>query len=356
VAANRALADLLEVAQLELVGQVFETPGGEKSQSLISLLGYSEEDLRADCQSLGGAGEGRASESVKQAIVTLNPAGRHIERTLAPVRSREEDITGWLLVLRDVTEEIELGRLKDDMTSMLVHDLRSPLTVLGNSFVLMEDAFAEHDSALFMAFVELAQQSSARMLSLVNGLLDVSELESDELELNREIVDAGALLRETVTQFSPLAAASEITIEVSVAPDLPPLCVDAGLIRRVLNNLIDNAIKFTPDGSRVRMWAGLDTESAPREVQAQHLLVGVSDEGPGIPEEEQHRLFEKFHRVSSVSGRRSGSGLGLPFCKLAVEAHGGRIWVESPSDEIASAEAGSTFLMTLPTEPCEESA
>ncbi len=373
VAANRALADLLDVAQLELLGQIFETPGGEDNQPLVRLLGYSEEDLRSDCQSLRDAGEGEAADpvadapvaahphvGVKQAIVTLSASGRHIERTLTPVRGQKGVITGWLLVLRDVTEEIELGRLKDDMTYMLVHDLRSPLTVLGNSFTLMEEAFAEDDSELFKTFIDMAQRSSDRMLGLVNGLLDVSELESDEIDLSLEAVDPRTLLQETVTQLSPLAASAQITIEVSVAADLPPLHVDVGLIRRVLNNLIDNAIKFAPDGSWVRVWARPDPESArlevqPREIRLHQLLIGVSDEGPGIPEEEQSKLFEKFHRVSSVTGRRSGSGLGLPFCKLAVEAHGGRIWVESPSGGIASTEVGSTFLMKLPTVPSDSS-
>jgi len=348
VAANRALADLLGVALLELSGQVLDAPRGEGDQPLIGRLGYEEQDLRADCQSLRDAGEGGDGSAphagVKQSIITLDASSRHIERTLTPVRSREETITGWLLVLRDVTEEIELGRLKEDMTYMLVHDLRSPLTVLGNSLTLMEEAFAENDSQLFETFVAMAQRGSDRMLDLINGLLDVSELESDELELDCEAVEARALLQETVTQLSPLAASAQIKVEASTPEDLPPLYVDAGLIRRVLNNLVDNAIKFAPDGSHVRVWARLDPESAGR-----YILIGVSDEGPGIPMEEQHKLFEKFHRVSSVKGRRSGSGLGLPFCKLAVEAHGGRIWVKSPSNPPPS-DAGSTFLMTLPTE------
>jgi signal transduction histidine kinase len=122
--------------------------------------------------------------------------------------------------------------------------------------------------------------------------------------------------------------------------------VDVMLVRRVLNNLVDNAIKFAPDGTRVRLWARKGSEP---ECKRDYLLVGVSDEGPGISEEERKRLFDKFYRVSSVAGRRSGSGLGLPFCKLAVEAHGGRIWVESPTSEFGFPGIGTTFVITLPT-------
>jgi signal transduction histidine kinase len=339
VAANRALADLVDVAQLELSGHLLDAPRSAGEQPLITSVGYTPEDLKADCQILA-----EGEEASKQAIVTLGTAGRHIERTLTPVRGPEEAIIGWLVVIRDVTEEIELARLKDDMTHMLVHDLRSPLTVLDNSFFFIEDAFAERDSKLFSEFVAMAQRSNERMLTLVNDLLAVSELESDQLELALEVVDARSLLQETITQLAPLAASAQITLEISAAKDLPPLYVDPGLIRRVLNNLLDNAMKFTPDGGCVRVWARRDEETA-----ADELFIGVSDEGPGIPAEEQHKLFEKFRRVRSVKGRRSGSGLGLPFCKLAVEAHGGRIWVESSASESGSAEAGSTFVMTLPT-------
>jgi signal transduction histidine kinase len=242
-----------------------------------------------------------------------------------------------------VTEEIELARLKDDMTHMLVHDLRSPLTVLDNSFSFMAEAFVDHDSELFHSFVTMAQRSSARMLTLVNDLLSVSELESDQIELALEIVDTRSLLQEAITQLAPLAALAQITLEISAPMDLPALHVDPGLIKRVLNNLLDNAIKFTPDGGCVRVWARRNGEA-----MAGELLIGVSDEGPGIPEDERHKLFEKFRRVRSVTGRRSGSGLGLPFCKLAVEAHGGRIWARSSAADSGTAGTGSTFVMTLP--------
>jgi signal transduction histidine kinase len=107
-------------------------------------------------------------------------------------------------------------------------------------------------------------------------------------------------------------------------------------MERVLHNLVDNAIKFTPDYGAVQLWAKADPE------RGDALLLGVADTGPGIPPEEQPRLFEKFQRTS-ITGRRVGTGLGLPFCKLAVEAHGGQIWIESEEGQ------GSTFIMRLPT-------
>jgi len=246
-------------------------------------------------------------------------------------------ISGWLLVFRDITEEVKLARLREDMMHMLVHDLRSPLTVVTGSLDMIESSLADQDTEDAEFLLMMARRGSDRMLRLVNDLLDISKLESGQLILHPESIDAESMLNETAIRTTPLATEARITVEIAAAPGLPPLYVDVGFIGRVLNNLVDNAIKFTPDEGVVRLWARLDPEHTPPA-----MLVGVSDTGPGIPPEEQNRLFEKFQQISSVKGRRAGTGLGLPFCKLAVEAHGGRIWVES---EVGR---GSTFVMRLP--------
>jgi signal transduction histidine kinase len=125
-------------------------------------------------------------------------------------------------------------------------------------------------------------------------------------------------------------------LEMDLEPDLPLVTVDLHLMRRTLSNLVDNAIKFTPDGGRVRVWARRDEERASGAV-----LVGVTDSGPGISPERQEQLFDMYQGGGSTMGRRPGSGIGLAFCKLAVEAHGGRIWLESELGQ------GSTFLVTM---------
>jgi len=332
VAVNRALADLLGITQSELAGQRLTTPGPDEEQPLIKQIGYSPEDWKADCEALT-----RGEQDHKRVVVSLGPQRRHVERTLTPVRDWEGVITGWLLVLRDVTEEIELARLKEDMTYMLVHDLRSPLTVLKGSLSLMEESLAAGRTEGLDELITLAQRNVDRILHMANELLDIRRIESGQLPLQPEAIDVGALLREVAARLAPLATPANITLEVTVDPDLPPLHADPELIGRVLHNLVDNAIKFTPDGGRVWLWARLDPERAPGS-----LLIGVSDNGPGIPPEEQPHVFEKFRRAASTGGRRIGTGLGLPFCKLAVEAHGGRIWVESEAGK------GSTFIISLP--------
>ncbi len=223
------------------------------------------------------------------------------------------------------------------MTHMLVHDLRSPLTVLKGSLHFMEAAFAQQQTKEFGDLLGMAKRSSEQMLDMVNELLDISKLESGELVLHPEAVNVRTLLEDAAAQLAAPANSAQITLEISADADLPMLHVDPQLISRVLNNLLDNGIKFTPDGGHVRLWARLDPALSP-----DHLLVGVSDDGPGIPPEAQPRLFEKFQQVASIEGRRAGTGLGLPFCKLVAEAHGGKIWVESEVGQ------GSTFVVMLP--------
>jgi NtrC-family two-component system sensor histidine kinase KinB len=328
---NRTLADWLNVSQTEVDRQPVDAslPDGE---TLIRRIGYTTTALAADCQAIMVGGT-----TQKQAIILLGPTMRHVERTLIPVKDQEGAITDWMLSFRDMTEEMELGRLRDDMTEMLVHDLRSPLTAVMGSLALMREVFDDGDREGFERLQLMAQHSSDRILRIVNQLLDISRLESGQLPLEREQLGIATLLEEVARRFEPLTEEADIETTVEAAPGLPTVHADRSLINRVLDNLLDNAIKFTPDGGQVRLWACEDRGRAPGG-----LLIGVTDSGRGIPQEAQARLFSKFQQVSSVEGRRRGTGLGLAFCRLAVEAHGGQIWVESELDK------GSTFLFTLP--------
>jgi PAS domain S-box-containing protein len=335
LAANRALADLLGIAQLELAGEVLHIPRPEGASSIAALIDYTAEDLASDCQTLArGERDYRRHE-----IVVSGPPERHVERTLTPVRDRQGQITGWLLVLRDVTEERELALMREDLTGMLIHDLRSPLTVLMSSLELMKADLVEGTVQSFDDLIRLAEKSTSRLLLLVNNLLDISRLESGQMAVDPQAVDARTLLEVVVARLSPLATQAQIGLEISTEPDLPPVYVDLEIMDRVLHNLLDNAIKFTPDGGQVWLRARLDPLRDPATV-----LVSVRDSGPGIPLEAQGRLFKKFQQVVTNSSRRAGTGLGLPFCKLAVEAHGGEIWVESKVG------TGSTFVVRLPTD------
>ena len=250
---------------------------------------------------------------------------------------------GALLVLRDITEAKAAERLRDDLTNMIVHDLRSPLSsVMAAIELLQKDV--EHISATSRNVLSIAHNSSTQMLSMINTLLDISRLEDGRLPLDLAACDVTALIERAREQLSSLARERSVLVQTDVQAFSPLVCADAELIVRVVQNLLGNALKFSGRNSTVlvRAWpversvrsAG-NAESQPAPL----ICVAVSDRGIGIAAKDQEKIFTKF---SQVSDRRSGSGLGLTFCKLVVEAHGGAIWVESALG------AGSTFFFTLP--------
>lgn len=339
LAVNRALVDFLDVAQDEIVYRRLDAielgnenvgDGSDKS-SFLNVIGFNHRQaLVKACQEVS------EEDLHHRHIVTIpGTPERHLERTLTPVRDRSDVTVGYLFVFRDISEEIELAQLREDMMHMLVHDLRSPLTVLQGSLDMIEKAVGEKRLDDVLLLERMARRGSDRMLSMVNELLDISKLESGEFTIHPEVVEPETILRETATRFNPLAKEAHIALDLKTSQDLPDLYIDARLIERTLHNLVDNAIKFTPDQGTVQLWAKPDRENHGT------VLVGVTDTGPGIPAGEQSRLFEKFQQTSAT-GRRVGTGLGLPFCKLTVEAHNGQIWIES---EVGK---GSTFTMRLP--------
>ena len=331
--ANRALANLVGVARGDLAGQDILAPISDGERSWVECIGYSPEKLAADKQILA-----EKTRDVVRELITLGHAEkRQIERTLASVHDREGATTGWLLAFRDVTEEQELARLRNDLADMLVHDLRSPLSMVASSLELARADLDDGNAAHVDHILSLAQKSVHHLLTMINDLLDISRLESGMLPLYIQPVDTGLLLKAVTTRLTPPAQAAGLALDVSIEPNLPLLCVDLSLIDRVIHNLVDNALKFTPEGGRIELSATCDPSD-----QTENVLIRVSDTGPGIPPEVHARLFQKFQQVSAISGRRPGSGLGLLFCRLAVEAHGGTIQIESWPGQ------GSTFLVRLP--------
>ena len=332
LAANLALAELTGITQAEWVGARLADPDLDGGFSSLSRLGYAAGELEKACEALA-AGQGATYSEV---LVLSNSEELHVERTLSPVRDDSGVVAGWLLTLRDVTEEVELGRLRDQMGRMLVHDLRSPLSVIKGGLEMLGLVYHDQDPEGFEKALGLTQRTTDQMLQMVNDLLDISRLESGQQPLNREPVVVEDLLRGAALPFELVLNTAQITLDLMFEPNLPLVSVDLHLMRRTLSNLIDNAIKFTPERGHVRVWARRGRERAPGAI-----LVGVTDSGPGIAPEDQERLFQMYQRSGTAAMRKPGSGVGLAFCRLAVEAHGQRIWVESVPGR------GSSFLLTM---------
>ncbi len=246
---------------------------------------------------------------------------------------------GRLIVLRDVTEERDVQKLRDNLTHTMVHDLRNPLTNIRMALELLSQVGAGSPAgaaagpeAQQREVLHIALNSTQRMLGLVNAILDVNRLESGQMPLVRELVPLHDATTEVFLMQMPQAMEKRLRLENQVPENLPAPYADAGLMRRVLQNLVGNAIKFTPDGGLVRVTGGLEPDG-------RHVVVTVADTGPGLPPEIRANLFQKF-----VTGRHRerGSGLGLAYCRLAIEAHGGKIWA------VTEPGWGAVFSFTLP--------
>ncbi len=228
----------------------------------------------------------------------------------------------------------ELEGLRDDLKNMIVHDLRTPLTSVITGMQTLE-LIGDLDSTQ-REMVSIAISGGELLLGMINDLLEVEKMESGTMVLDNTLLDAAALVDSAVRQVAALAENEELMLSRQLETDLPAFRGDKTKLRRVLVNLLGNAIKFTPSGGTLTIAARL-------EASDQSLVFSVRDTGEGIPAEAFEHIFEKFGQVASRHGGRTMStGLGLTFCRLAVEAHGGHIHVESVPGE------GSVFSFTLP--------
>jgi signal transduction histidine kinase len=247
----------------------------------------------------------------------------HARRTL---RSQVDELAA------EKQQLVELQRLREETTDLVVHDLRNPLhSIIGAAGMLqmvLPPDLLQDNRDLF----DLINSSCGRMQRLVDSLLDISRMESGETRLALEPADLAQVIQAALGRIAATMQVGGIAARVFLPAHLPPIEIDVDLIDRVLINLLDNAIKFTRGGGQIGIAA---------ELQADQVAVSVADNGRGIPPEQRPHIFDRFARGTGDGPR--GFGLGLTFCKLAVEAHGGRIWVEDGEGGV-----GSKFVFTLP--------
>jgi len=254
--------------------------------------------------------------------------------SLLHVRELYDNLDERAQELAEVNERLrELDELKDSLTHMIIHDLRTPLTNVITGLQTLEQM--DYDEELTQELVPMAIEGAGHLAEMIGNLLDVSKMESGQMELHKEQVLVQEVVDDALGRVGRLAEQADLELVPEIEEGLE-VYADRDLIVRVTVNLLGNAIKFTPSGGSITVAA----ERREEEI----IVIGVKDTGEGIPEEESDRVFDKFHQVEMVEGaQRSGTGLGLTFVKLAVEAHGGRVWVESKLGE------GSSFFFALPT-------
>lgn len=232
-------------------------------------------------------------------------------------------------------EELEnINGLQADFVAMIAHDLRSPLTNVTAAASMISNGMLGPVSEEQIHWLAKIETSSRNMVSLINDFLDISKIEAGRLDLVKEKIDLYQLVRASMENFIPLARAKEIALVSRIEPALPRLSADPRRLDQVLGNLLSNAIKFTPEGREIEVGArGSENE----------IRMWVRDDGVGISDDEIGGLFDKYRQTKSgKTSPAKGTGLGLVICKMIVEAHGGKIWVESRPGR------GTTFTLSIP--------
>ena len=236
---------------------------------------------------------------------------------------------GFALTLHDITDLKEMDRIRSELVHTVSHDLRSPLTSVIGYTELIDRAGSLTD--MQREFLKRIQESVQHITSLINDLLELGSMEAG-LDTSREFVQLDGILNYTLEMLQGQIKAKHINVQMDVSPDLPALRANPVRLRQVFDNLVGNAIKYSSDNGNV----GVRMRAEDNQV-----IMQVTDNGPGIPPKDQAHIFDKFYRASNVSSK-SGSGLGLAIVKSIVEAHQGRVWVESVMGR------GSSFFVVLP--------
>jgi signal transduction histidine kinase len=323
---GRPLSRLVETTPEE--GQLFYeitvTPvlGPDKDVTLIILQVQDVTDFKRMEQTVR-----EYSQSLEEKV-----AERTRDLTLAQEQLQEEKER-----LAQANQELlRLDTLRHDLTNMVIHDMKGPLAeVMGNLDLITYEPLSEMQREA----LELANLGAEDLLRMIMNLLDIDRLEEGRLLVHPEPLAFLDLTQDLLRKFQTLIRLKglEVSVEDAVGE---PFAADPALLGRVLQNLLTNALGHTGEGGRVLLQAAPDRDG-------NGVVLNVQDNGSGIPERFQARIFQKFTQASDGTGPRTSTGLGLTFCKMAVEAHGGRIWFESQVGR------GSTFHVWLPRQPRE---
>lgn len=262
----------------------------------------------------------------------IRPRERAVEAQWFGLTSIEENALGYGVLFRDVTHEKELDRMKNQLLSTVSHELRTPLAAIkGFTTTLLRDD-VRWDDATQRDFLKIIEEETDRLGELIDNLLDMSKIEAGVLRVEKEPTQIRNIVREAIDRARRRSEAHWFVVDLP--SELPRVWADTRRVRQVLNNLLENAIKYSPGGGQITVTA---------EVNENDLTISVSDSGQGIPPEFIDKIFQRFFQVDAANTRKTGgSGLGLSISKGIVEALGGKIWAESETGK------GSTLRFTLP--------
>ncbi|MEX0271321.1 ATP-binding protein [Leptolyngbyaceae cyanobacterium UHCC 1019] len=275
-------------------------------------------------------------------VVLKDGSVRSVDATYIPHRDADKIVKGFFSLTSDISDRKAIERMKDEFISVISHELRTPLTSLHSALKILATGRLGTLSNEGQQMLGIADDSTERLVRLVNNVLDLQRIESGKVVMDRQACNAATLMIQAAEAMQAMAQQQGVTL-VTQAADIF-IWADIDYILQTLTNLLSNAIKFSAIGGTV--WLTVDQDD-PTTSHPQHsnseVVFRVRDEGQGIPADQLERIFERFQQVdSSDSRKKGGTGLGLAICRKIVEQHNGRIWVESVPG------CGSTFAFTLP--------
>jgi PAS domain S-box-containing protein len=316
----------------ELLGLPFEEIAGKPVQRVIDRLLAQAAEADKSRAEVDEALRGQGSRRVEIALERPREV-RYLRLQVFDVTDSNGTPLGRGQILRDITQNREIDRMKSSLISTVSHELRTPLAAIKGyaSTLLAEDV--QWDSAAQQEFLEVISSESDRLSALVDDLLDMSRIEAGNLIVTRQPCDLEELVMRAAKRSNPSPGDR---LQLKIPPDLPACFVDPQRIEAVLRNLLENAAKYVADHSPICVSASCNGGS---------VTVRVEDQGPGIPAEESQRIFESFYRVESgLTRSAAGAGLGLAISQGFVRAHGGEIWIETRSK-------GTCVAFSLPLQP-----
>jgi PAS domain S-box-containing protein len=297
---------------------------------------HHPDETQPDVSRLTGPG----SLSFHSRVVAQRPRNGRPRQVTLNVEVRARRLTAgregtWQWIYHDISSRVELEEMREDLIAMLLHDLQSPLgNVISTLELLRLQVAGNNPDETLLLLLDIAARSSEQLQRLITSLMDISRLEAGQPVGQQTATPLVRLVAEAYDIEQPNFERRGVRLHTDLPRDLPLLYVEPNVISRVLLNLFDNALKYSADGQAVTVSAAPGQDGM--------ALISVSDRGAGIPPEFREVIFDKFRRIKSESSGK-GLGLGLAFCRLAVEAHGGRIWVDDAPG------GGARFNLTLPT-------
>jgi signal transduction histidine kinase/GAF domain-containing protein len=336
-------------------GVIIGDPGGNVSRvntAAAQMLGVPPDSLVS--QSLGEVSQDErwkkavaelGNQSDEMVITTLEASDRVLRATLSPMAATPngERQEGSVAIIYDITAESESQQARDEFVASLSQELRTPMTSITGYTDLLLGESVGLIGEMQRKFLQRIKANIERMSSMLNDLIGVTAIDAGQLDIRPTAVDMAEIIEDTIIGARAQLEEKELTLELNLPEQMPPVEADADCVHQIMSNILGNATKCSPVGSTVEVSAQIYDEKAGNPEEAPYLKVSVRDSGGGIASEDQERVFDRFYRADSPLINGLGeTGVGLAIVKSLVEAHGGRVWVES---EIGD---GSTFSFLLP--------